>query len=131
MKCIECGHDMVKDTRDITYTYKGETLTIIGIKGEYCTCCDEVIFDMPEADRYTREMEVFQNKVNERLASPEFVMQTRKKLKLDQREAAKIFGGGVNAFSRYETGKNKPPEALIQLLRLLDKHPELLAEIRG
>jgi hypothetical protein len=26
----------------------------------------------------------------------------RKKLKLDQREAAAIFGGGINAFSRHE-----------------------------
>jgi len=50
---------------------------------------------------------------------------------LAQREAAEIFGGGVNAFSRYETGKTKPPLALVKLLKVLDKHPELLAEIRA
>ncbi|MDO9052424.1 MAG: type II toxin-antitoxin system MqsA family antitoxin [Gallionella sp.] len=33
----------------------------------------------------------------------------RKKLSLDKREAAEIFGGGINAFSRYENGKTKPP----------------------
>ncbi len=27
-----------------------------------------------------------------------------------------IFGGGVNAFSRYENGKTKPPLALVKLL---------------
>jgi HTH-type transcriptional regulator / antitoxin MqsA len=53
----------------------------------------------------------------------------RKKLDLDQRQAAQIFGGGVNAFSRYENGKTKPPLALVKLLRVLDKHPELLLEI--
>ena len=30
--------------------------------------------------------------------------------------AAAIFGGGVNAFSRYETGKTRPPLALVKLL---------------
>ena len=47
-----------------------------------------------------------------------------------QRQAADIFGGGVNAFSRYETGRTKPPLALVKLLRVLEKHPELLDEIR-
>ena len=54
----------------------------------------------------------------------------RKKLDLDQREAAEIFGGGVNAFSRYELGKNKPPLSLVKLLKVLERHPELLDEIR-
>jgi HTH-type transcriptional regulator/antitoxin MqsA len=50
---------------------------------------------------------------------------------LDQREAAEIFDGGVNAFSRYETGKARPPVALVKLLRVLDRHPELLEEVRA
>lgn len=51
-------------------------------------------------------------------------------LVLDQREAAEIFGGGVNAFSNYENGKTKPPLTLVKLLKVLDRHPYLLAEIR-
>ena len=47
----------------------------------------------------------------------------RKKLDLDQREAAEIFGGDVNAFSRYENGKTKPPLAPAKLLKLLDHLP--------
>ncbi len=54
----------------------------------------------------------------------------RKKLSLDQREAAEIFGGGVNAFSRYENGKTRPPLALVKLLKVLDRHPDLLDEIK-
>jgi hypothetical protein len=45
-----------------------------------------------------------------------------KKLDLEQREAADIFGGGVNAFSRYENGKTKPPLALVKLLKVLESH---------
>ena len=51
-------------------------------------------------------------------------------LDLDQRQAAELFGGGVNAFSRYENGKAKPPLALIKLLKVLDRHPDLLSEVR-
>ena len=58
-------------------------------------------------------------------------MAVRKKLHLDQREAAEIFGGGANAFSRYENGKTKPSLALVKLLKVLDRHPDLLGEIRA
>ena len=39
--------------------------------------------------------------------------------------------GGVNAFSRYENGKTKPPLALVKLLKVLDWHPDLLSEVRA
>ena len=61
---------------------------------------------------------------------PSFIDFVRKKLALDQREAGEIFGGGVNAFSRYENGKTKPPLALVKLLKVLDRHPDLLNEVR-
>jgi HTH-type transcriptional regulator / antitoxin MqsA len=31
--------------------------------------------------------------------------------------------------SRYETGKTKPPLALVKLRRVVDLHPDLLAEV--
>ena len=68
---------------------------------------------------------------NAAIVDPAFIVAVRKKLSLDQREAAEIFGGGVNAFSRYETGKTKPPLALVKLLKVLERHPELLEEVRS
>ena len=59
-----------------------------------------------------------------------FIVNVRKKLHLGQREAAEIFGGGIHAFSRFENGKTKPPLALVKLLKVLDRHPELLNEVR-
>lgn len=35
-----------------------------------------------------------------------------------------------NAFSRYERGEVRPLPAVINMFRALDKHPELLAELR-
>ncbi len=51
------------------------------------------------------------------------------KFVMGQRETAEIFGGGVNAFSRYENGKTKPPLALVKLFKLLDRHPDLMNEV--
>jgi len=53
----------------------------------------------------------------------------RKKLKLTQQAAARLTGGGKNAFSRYERGEAKPMPAVVNLFRLLDRHPELLGEL--
>ena len=55
----------------------------------------------------------------------------RKRLGLKQAEAGKLFGGGTSAFSEYERGKTQPHKSTVLLLRLLDKHPELLKELQG
>ena len=73
----------------------------------------------------------FNKKVNQAIVDPSFILGVRKKLHLDQREASEIFGGGVNAFSRYENGKTKPPLALVKLLKVLDRHPDLLKEVKA
>jgi HTH-type transcriptional regulator/antitoxin MqsA len=72
----------------------------------------------------------FNKQVNAAMVDPGFIARVRKKLALDQRQAAAIFGGGPNAFSRYESGKTKPPLALVKLLMLLDRHPDLLHEVQ-
>ena len=73
----------------------------------------------------------FNQQVNASIVDPGFITYVRKKLALDQREAGEIFGGGVNAFSRYENGRTKPPLALVKLLKVLDRHPDLLDEVRS
>lgn len=52
-----------------------------------------------------------------------------RRLALDDREAAEIFGGGINARSHYENGTIKPALALVMLLKVLDSHPDLLGEV--
>lgn len=132
MKCPACGAaELVRDTRDLPYTYKGERTLLTAVTGDYCPACGEVLFDHEQGDRYGELIRLFQRQVNAARIDPTDIARVRKKLALDQRQAAEIFGGGVNAFSRYENGKTRPPLALIKLLRLLDHHPELLDEVRA
>ena len=81
--------------------------------------------------RVSAAMLEFNKQVNASIVDPGFIARVRKKLALDQRQAAAIFGGGANAFSRYENGKTKPPLALVKLLMVLDRHPNLLNEVRA
>jgi len=132
MKCPCCGAaKLLRETRDIPYSYKGETTTIPDVTGDFCPACDEVLLDREQGDRYSEWMGSFQRQVNAAYVDPNFIAKVRKKLDLDQRQAAEIFGGGINAFSRYENGKTKPPLSLVKLLKVLDRHPELLSEVRA
>jgi HTH-type transcriptional regulator/antitoxin MqsA len=115
----------------LKFTYKGKTTKIRRVTGDYCSKCGEMIVSKEDGHRVSHEMTEFVKKINSGLVDPSFVSRVRKKLRLDQREAAEIFGGGINAFSRYENGKTKPPLALVHLLKLLDKHPELLQELKA
>jgi HTH-type transcriptional regulator / antitoxin MqsA len=132
MKCPVCGAaKLIHDTRDIPYTYKGESTVIPAVTADFCTACDESITDASETKRVMDLMLAFNKQVNAAIVDPAYIASVRKKLDLDQKEAAEIFGGGVNAFSRYENGKTKPPLALVKLLRVLDKHPNLMREVRA
>jgi len=132
MKCPVCGAaELIHDTRDLPYTYKGETSIISAVTGDFCPACAESLLDAAESDRVMREMRAFSKQVNAAIVDPSFIVSVRKKLALDQREAGEIFGGGVNAFSRYENGKTKPPLSLVKLLKMLDRHPDRLNEVKA
>ena len=132
MKCPSCGAaKLIHDTRDMPYTYKGELTTVPAVSGDFCPACNEVVLNREHGDRYSELIGAFQKQVNAAYVDPQYITKVRKKLALDQREAAEIFGGGVNAFSRYENGKTKPPLALVKLLKMLDRHPDLLNEVRA
>lgn len=57
------------------------------------------------------------------------IRRIRRKLGLSQVAAARLTGGGHNAFSRYERGEAAPLPAVVNLFRLLDKHPESLHDL--
>jgi HTH-type transcriptional regulator/antitoxin MqsA len=132
MKCPICGEaELVHETRELLHTYKGESTWLPGVTGDFCPACGEVLLDADESGRVSAMIGDFNKQVNAATIDPGFIVSVRKKLALDQREASEIFGGGVNAFSRYENGKTRPPVALVKLLKVLDRHPELLDEVRA
>ena len=64
MKCPVCGGaELVHDTRDLSYTYKGETTTIPAVTGDFCPACGEAICDMTESARTMALMQEFNKQV--------------------------------------------------------------------
>lgn len=124
--CPLCGEgvlsDAVKTTRD---RYKGKEFAAT-IRGAFCDHCHD---GFPEFDpEQEAAWLAFRDRVDAEEAAE--LARIRKKLRLNQREAAELAGGGKNAFSRYENGKASPVAAVMNLFRLLDRHPELLKELR-
>ncbi len=132
MKCPSCGAaELIHDTRDMPYTYKGESVIVPALTGDFCPACGEVVLNREHGNYYSESVGLFQRQVNAAYVDPYYIAKVRRKLDLDQRQAAELFGGGVNAFSRYENGKTRPPLSLVKLFRLLDRHPDLLNEVRA
>jgi HTH-type transcriptional regulator/antitoxin MqsA len=129
MKCPLCGKGtLVSEVSEETYTYLGKSIQIT-MPGEYCTRCGDGIFDANETGRYLETIKAFRAQVDSEPLPPDEIRKLRKRLKLTQKMAGEIFGGGIRAFSQYERGITRPGKAAETLLRLLDRHPELLDEI--
>lgn len=127
--CLNCEKaDMVRGKKDKVVEYRGKQITVYAVDGWHCPACGECEFARGEGKRYAASVEQLREAVDKQESAE--LARIRKKLKLSQKEAAVIAGGGVNAFSRYEHGKSKPVAAVVNLFRILDKHPELVEEIR-
>ena len=99
-ECLSCGQkEMVYAVRDVPYSYKGHETVIPKVKGWHCSHCGEVEFDPGEGVRFAETMKQIANEINMLEAAE--ISRIRKKLKLTQQEAARLTGGGPNAFSRY------------------------------
>ena len=97
------------------------------LAGWRCGACGEVEFDRESARRYAAAGDELVLRARE-IERTE-IRRIRRKLGLSQASAARLTGGGHNAFSRYERGQAVPLPAVVNLFKLLDKHPELLKEL--
>jgi len=87
MKCPFCAAmELIHDTRDMPYTYQGESTIIPEVTGDFCSACDESILNLSESRRTMKLMLAFNQQVNS--------------------------------------------STLVKLLKVLDRHPELINEIR-
>jgi HTH-type transcriptional regulator/antitoxin MqsA len=125
-----CGAaELIHDTRDMPYTYKGESTTIPECDGRLLPACGRCILNREHGDRYSELIGQFQRQVNAAYVDPGYIATVRKKLDLDQRQAAELFGGGVNAFSRYENGKTAAA-GLGQTVQAAGAPPRATNEVR-
>jgi len=129
-KCLNCaaGRAMTRfEGETFAIAHAGLTVEVGDLSGWRCKDCDEVEFDADSARRYAAAGDKLVLQDRERQSKE--IRRIRRKLGLSQLAAARLTGGGHNAFSRYERGEAAPLPAVVNLFRLLDKHPELLKEL--
>lgn len=128
MTSPETGAVLTRGIRPFDVSYKGETITV-DLPGYYPVGDGDGVHvgrDMAVVDSALRSLK---EKV-EGLPSPATIRRIRNKLKLSQREAGSVLRVGENAFDKYERGLIEPSGPTSQLLKVLDRHPELLDDLR-
>ena len=116
--CPICGGKLIEETRSMNITYKDITFEI-SQPGKWCSDCEEGFLSPKDLDSSKRDIADNKRIIEHRLKSDE-IKRFRKKEKLTQKEACEIFGGGVNAFSKYERGEviqSKSTDVLMRLVK--------------
>jgi HTH-type transcriptional regulator/antitoxin MqsA len=129
MTSPETGELLSRGLRPSTIAYKGQSVTV-DLPGYYPAGDGDGVHvgdDMAAADVALRELKERVDGV----PSPATIRRVRAKLKLSQRAAGAVFKVGPSAFDKYERGLIEPSGPTIQLMTLLDRHPELIADLRG
>ena len=131
--CYTCGAPNAMRPfkgRDFTVTFKQLTRHVSNLTGKECSECAEVEFDAPSAERYAQAGDELIEDAKRVVADE--MKRIRRKLHFTQKSAVQLLsGGGHNAFSRYERAEVEPPKPLFVLMRLLDRHPELVQELHA
>ncbi len=128
MTAPETGEVLTRGVRPFVVAYKGETVTV-DLPGYYPAGEGDGVHvgkDMSVVDETLRALK---EKI-EGVPSPATIRSVRAKLKLSQREAGAILKVGQNAFDKYERGLVEPSGPTAQLIKILDRHPEIADELR-
>jgi HTH-type transcriptional regulator/antitoxin MqsA len=126
--CPICGEGEVqRKTTTETFTYKGHRLRIPNYPVYRCSQCKEELLDQSLIQPHQQQIAAWQRGIDGLLAAEE-IRVLRKSLGLTQEELSLLLGGGKKAFARYERGSVCQSVAMDNLLRAVQKHPELLLE---
>lgn len=126
----ETGEELSRDVRPFVVRYEGRTRKV-ELPGWYPARKggDAVLVgdDLEVIDRALAELKAEVQGV----LKPQEVRAIRLRLKLSQRKAGEILGGGPRSFQKYESGEVLVSRPMTQLLRLLERDPKRLKELTG
>lgn len=130
--CPVCGEPGLKAiTYSDTFQHNGGGLVVDGLEGYECaTCKSEPMIFTEQIRRNERRIREAKRRADGLLSGNQ-IREAREQLGLSQQEAATIFGGGTNGFSKYERGETAQSVAMDRLLRLVMADPSKLDELRA
>jgi len=126
--CPLCGEGHVTPRTENTVTeYRGQQGTV-ALQYIECDVCGSEIAGDAEGRANKRAVLRFRKTVDGLLTGEE-VRAIRKKYQLTQAQAAKLLGGGLVAFSKYENDDVAHSDAMDNLLRLVRRSEEAFWEL--
>lgn len=126
--CSLCGEGhMTPRTEDTVTEYRGQQGTVTLQYAECDVCGSEVVGDAE--GRANKRAVLHFRKTVDGLLTGEEIRAIREKYQLTQAQAARLFGGGPVAFSKYENDDVAHSEAMDNLLRLVRRSDEAFWEL--
>lgn len=126
--CLYCKSDSLQFlTENEPFTYKGKTVQR-PVVFTHCEDCGR---------EYSVKQQILKNEAVVRdvkksidgLLTSEEIKQARIQLGLTQEQARKVFGGGTNAFSKYERGEVSQSMAMDSLIRVCLDYPIVFRDL--
>ena len=130
MRCPICEEGYLDSRIDLDRVeYQGHHADL-ELHYSFCKTCGSEQANMDQLRFNKRSMVEFRKKVDGLLTGSQ-VRSIRKNLGLSQAEAARVFGGGPVAFSKYENDDVTQSEAMDKLLRLANEVPSACKLLRS
>ena len=126
--CAACGSNMlIEHTENSPVTYKGKQGSIETLYSVCGKCCSETVTD--DQSKQNQRLLMAFKKVSEGFLTGKEILRLRESLCITQSEASLIFGGGPNAFTKYENDDVMQSAAMDKLIRLAGEFPEVFASL--
>lgn len=124
MPCPFCDSGALEEMyRDREMDFEGDHALVHGLLYSVCNhCAIETV--TPNQSRLNKKTIINAHKTAQGLMTAEDICALRKQLGITQIEAATLFGGGVNAFSKYENNAITQTKAMDTMLQLVRDVPE-------
>ena len=129
-ECALCGRDSaVLVKRPFDAVYNQTHIRLESVEMYDCDRCGEATFSA-EQDKLVSDL--VKRKVREKLGvlNPEEILGIRKRCNLTQEEMEQLFGLGQKVVIRWEKGRVMQSKTADVLLRLLDRSPAIIDELR-
>jgi len=117
--CLLCDEGGMVPVNDLKYKFKygPHEYTIEGLSHAVCNKCGTSSYLHGQLAENKKRIREYQTSLV-KIMGPSDILALRVKYSLSQAQAAQIFGGGANAFSKWERGEVIPTESTANLLRL-------------
>jgi len=126
--CPICDGDLKQEIRIVEAEFKGVKFNY-SQSGQWCSECGEGFLSPKDLENSKKGIADNKRIIDHRLVADD-IKKFRKTNKLSQREASELFGGGPNAFSKYERGEIIQSKSTDVLMRLVSSKKISIDDIR-